>query len=234
MSQNKKHTVLLIDDDVGFCELLTEYLEREEFLVQVAHDGDRGYQAALRPNVDIIILDVMLPILQGFEVLKKLKSNSGTPVLMLTAQGEESDQLLGLTLGADDYLPKPCSPKLLVARLRAILRRIETSPVSAVDLCLTAGNVAIHLATRTVSIANKILELTNSEYNILCCLIKNNGKIVAKDSLSAEGLNRKIAAFDRSVDMHISHLRSKLEQASSSAPRIRTIRGIGYLLEKGK
>ena len=234
MSQNKKYTVLLIDDDVGFCELLTEYLEREEFLVQVAHDGDRGYQAALRPNVDIIILDVMLPILHGFEVLKKLKSNSVTPILMLTAQGEESDQLLGLTLGADDYLPKPCSPKLLVARLRAILRRIEASTVSTVDLCLTAGNVAMHLATRTVSIADTVLELTNSEYNILCCLIKNNGKIVAKDSLSTEGLNRKIEAFDRSVDMHISHLRSKLEQASPSAPRIRTIRGIGYLLEKEK
>ncbi|MBP9726848.1 MAG: response regulator transcription factor [Gammaproteobacteria bacterium] len=227
----KKYTVLLIDDDIDFCELLGEYLEREGFETLAAHDGISGYEAALDPNVNIIILDVMLPKMNGFEVLKKLKVNTATPVLMLTAKGDEADQLTGLNIGADDYLPKPCSPKLLVARLRAILRRVEPI-VTETPEQLTVGNIYLDLATRATTIAGQLIELTNSEYNILCCLMKDVGKIVPKEDLSEQGLNRKIAAFDRSVDMHISHLRSKLDQAGHDSPRIRTIRGIGYILEK--
>lgn len=235
MIQKKKyteHTVLLIDDDADFCELLAEYLQREGFFVRAAHDGHSGYEAALDPDINIIILDVMLPKMNGFDVLKKLKGTMTTPVLMLTAKGDEADQLIGLTIGADDYLPKPCSPKLLVARLRAILRRVETSTTGEVATQLMVGNIQIDLSTRIVMIENSVLELTNSEYNILCCLVKNSGKIVAKELLSEQCLNRKIEAFDRSVDMHISHLRNKLDQASHTSPRIRTVRGIGYFLEK--
>ena len=231
----KRYTVLLIDDDIDFCELLTEYLNREGFDVRAAHDGVSGYEAAVDPTINmsisIIILDVMLPKMNGFEVLKKLKQNTSTPVLMLTAKGDEADQLKGLNIGADDYLPKPCSPKLLVARLRAILRRVEpllTEPLEQ----LTIGNISVDLTTRTTTIEGQCIELTNSEYNILCCLMKEVGKIVPKENLSEQGLNRKIAAFDRSVDMHISHLRNKLDSVSANTPRIRTIRGIGYLLEK--
>ena len=228
----KKHTVLLIDDDIDFCELLAEYLEREGFNTRAAHDGVSGYEAALDPAMDIniIILDVMLPKMNGFEVLKKLKQNTVTPVLMLTAKGDEADQLKGLDIGADDYLPKPCSPKLIVARLRAILRRVE--PITELPEQLNVSNISVDLTTRITTINGQVIELTNSEYNILCCLMKDVGKIVPKEALSEQGLNRKIEAFDRSVDMHISHLRSKLDATSPNTPRIRTIRGIGYLLEK--
>lgn len=231
MTSDKKQTVLLIDDDIDFCDLLAEYLQREGFIVRAAHDGQSGYDAALNPEINIIILDVMLPKMNGFDVLKKLKATIATPVLMLTAKGDEADQLTGLNIGADDYLPKPCSPKLLAARLRAILRRVETPP-SVETTQLHAGNIQIDVSTRLVSIENQAIELTNSEYNILCCLMKNFGKIVPKEALSEQGLNRKIEAFDRSLDMHISHLRNKLDQTSHISPRIRTIRGIGYILEK--
>jgi DNA-binding response OmpR family regulator len=150
---------------------------------------------------------------------------------MLTAKGDEADQLIGLNIGADDYLPKPCSPKLLVARLRAILRRIEPAAMDT-QMSLTVGNICIDLSTRAITVGGECIEFTNSEYNILCCLMKEVGKIVPKEALSEQGLNRKIAAFDRSVDMHISHLRSKLDLICADAPKIRTIRGIGYLLEK--
>lgn len=226
----KKHAVLLIDDDIDFCELLAEYLEREGFDMHSAHDGATGYDAALNPFINIIILDVMLPKMNGFEVLKKLKQNTATPVLMLTAKGDEADQLKGLNIGADDYLPKPCSPKLIAARLRAILRRVESATDTSEQL--NVNNISIDLTTRITTINGHVIELTNSEYNILCCLMREVGKIVPKEALSEQGLNRKIEAFDRSVDMHISHLRNKLDAMSSDAPKIRTIRGIGYLLEK--
>ena len=226
----KKSTVLLIDDDIDFCELLAEYLEREGFDTRAAHDGVSGYEAALNPTINIIVLDVMLPKMNGFDVLKKLKQNTVTPVLMLTAKGDEADQLKGLNIGADDYLPKPCSPRLLVARLRAILRRVE--PITEVSEQLIVGSICVDLATHVTTVNGQFVELTNSEYNILCCLMKDVGKIVPKENLSEQGLNRKIEAYDRSVDMHISHLRSKLDLIARDTPKIRTIRGIGYLLEK--
>ncbi len=227
----KNPTVLIIDDDADFCELLAEYLQREGFDTQAEHDGQRGYEAALDTQVSIIILDVMLPKMNGFDVLKKLKKQIKTPVLMLTAKGDETDQLQGLDIGADDYLSKPCSPKLIVARLRAILRRVAVNKAEIAGQ-LSVGDIVVDLPTHTVTANEQEIELTNSEYNILCCLIKEVGKIVSKEELSEQGLNRKISAFDRSVDMHISNLRNKLSLAGQDMLKIRTIRGVGYLLEK--
>lgn len=227
----KNPAVLIIDDDSDFCELLAEYLQREGFDTQAVHDGESGYTAALSSNISIIILDVMLPKISGFDVLRKLKASTTTPVLMLTAKGDENDQLKGLNIGADDYLSKPCSPKLIVARLRAILRRMETNNSIALEH-LIVGEVYVDLTTHAVTVGKKNIELTNSEYNILCCLIKDIGKIVSKEDLSEQCLNRKISAFDRSIDMHISNLRNKLNIMDKEALKIRTIRGVGYLLEK--
>ena len=228
----KQHKTLLIDDDTEFCDLLTEYLSGEGFSVTVAHDGQFGAEIALAENFDIIILDVMLPRLGGFDALKKIKAECNTPVLMFTAKGEEIDQVIGLEIGADDYLPKPCSPRLLVARLKAILRRATDNEAAQEDTTIfIADNITIHHDKRFALINETPLELTNSEYNLLLCLVRNKNKVVTKEELCQEGLHRKIEPFDRSVDMHISHLRNKIGKTLSGNPRIRTIRGIGYLLE---
>lgn len=228
----KQYKTLLIDDDTEFCDLLTEYLSGEGFLITVANDGESGAEKALSNEYDIIILDVMLPKLNGFDALKKIKAKCNTPVLMFTAKGEEIDQVIGLEIGADDYLPKPCSPRLLVARLKAILRRSsEQESADTEETIFTADNITIHHDKRFALLDNKALELTNSEYNILLCLVKNKNKVVTKEELCEKGLNRKIEVFDRSVDMHISHLRNKIGKTSEGLPRIKTVRGIGYLLE---
>lgn len=226
----KKPLVLLVDDDHGFCDLLSEYLIGDGFDVRAVHDGEQGYMAALDAAVTIIILDVMLPKMNGFEVLKKIKHAVSTPVLMLTAKGDEADQLTGLDIGADDYLQKPCSPKLLVARLRAILRRVDGNMSSLEKIVV--DKLIIDVNTRTVTLNDRPLDLTNSEYNILFYLAKDSGKIISKEELSEQCLNRKITPFDRSVDMHISNLRNKLDAILENVLTIRTIRGIGYLLEK--
>jgi len=225
----KMPLVLLVDDDHDFCELLAEYLTGEGFDIRAVHDGEQGCIAALDPAIAIIILDVMLPKMNGFEVLKKIKQTTSTPVLMLTAKGDESDQLTGLDIGADDYLQKPCSPKLLLARLRAILRRIDSHTHSIEKIVLDKLTIDLH--TRTVTVDHRPLDLTNSEYNILFYLAKEPGKIISKEELSEQCLNRKITPFDRSVDMHMSNLRNKLDAVVDKPLVIRTIRGIGYLLE---
>lgn len=223
-------TVLIIDDDNDFSDLLSEYLQREGFLTEAAYDGKSGYQAALKPNIDIVILDVMLPHLNGFDVLASLKSKTSIPVLMLSAKGEEADQLNGLNIGADDYLSKPCSPRLIAARLRAILRRSELVSSAAAEE-LMVDNIKMNLTKRLVSVETVEIELTNSEYNILSCLMKEAGKILSKEVLSKQALNKDITIFDRSLDMHISHLRNKFDEIGVETPKIRTIRGIGYVLE---
>lgn len=228
----KQYKTLLIDDDIEFCDLLVEYLSGEGFLLTVANDGESGTEKALNNEYDIIILDVMLPKLNGFDVLKKIKANTKIPVLMFTAKGDEVDQVIGLEIGADDYLPKPCSPRLLVARLKAILRRSAEQDIQEIEaITFVADNIVINHDKRFVLLDNQALELTNSEYKILLCLVKNKNKVVTKEELCEEGLNRKIEAFDRSVDMHISHLRNKIGKTNNGQPRIKTIRGIGYLLE---
>ena len=219
--------ILIIDDDIELTELLTEYLEPEGFDIVCAHDGENGVKKALNQHFDAIILDVMLPKLNGFEVLKSIREHLDTPVLMLTARGDDIDRIVGLEIGADDYLPKPCNPRELVARLRAILRRTQKAPVH--KPIIEHQNIIVDCSKRVVTLAGNELELTNAEFNILEMLIKSPGQAFSKEELTEYALGRKYTAYDRSIDVHISNLRNKLGDDSSTEALIKTVRGFGYL-----
>jgi len=216
--------ILLIDDDVELCSLLDELLKREGFEVQMEHDGAGGLDRAQSGQFDLIVLDVMLPRLDGFEVLKRLRRSSMVPVLMLTARGEDVDRIMGLELGADDYLPKPFNPRELTARIRAILRRIEAKP-GADSRRLEINGVILDPGTREVFSNGRRVEMTTFEFDILEMLMRSAGRVVSRDELMESLYNRKATPFDRSIDMHISHLRKKLE---TSRTLFKTIRGVGY------
>jgi two-component system response regulator CpxR len=216
--------ILLIDDDVELCGLLTEFLKREGFTLECEHDGKRGLDRAARGEHDIVLLDVMLPSLDGFEILRGLRKHSKVPVIMLTARGEDVDRIIGLELGADDYLPKPFNPRELAARIRAILRRLEARP-EAPGSRLEVNGVTLDPGSRQVLTAGKPVELTTFEFDILEMLMRSAGRVLSRDALMENMYNRKSTPFDRSIDMHISHLRKKLETAH---PLIKTIRGVGY------
>ena len=215
--------ILLIDDDAELCSLLVEFLTREGFSIECEHEGKRGLDRALHGGFDLIVLDVMLPGLDGFEILRRLRAESRLPVLMLTARGDDMDRIAGLEMGADDYLGKPFNPRELVARIRAILRRIERAP--STEGPLEVNGVRIDPGAREVSISGRKIEVTTFEFDILELLMRSAGQVVSRDDLMERLYNRKATAFDRSVDMHISHLRKKLE---SGQPIIKTIRGAGY------
>ena len=215
--------ILLIDDDAELCSLLVEFLLREGFSLECEHEGTRGLDRALHGGFDVVILDVMLPGLDGFEILRRLRAESRIPVLMLTARGEDMDRISGLEMGADDYLAKPFNPRELVARIRAILRRLERPP--SPEGPLEVNGVRIVPGTREVSANGRKIEVTTFEFDILERLMQSAGKVVSRDDLMEHLYNRKATAFDRSVDMHISHLRKKLE---TGQPIIKTIRGVGY------
>jgi len=215
--------ILLIDDDAELCTLLVEFLARESFSVECEHEGARGLDRALHGGFDLVILDVMLPGLDGFEILRRLRPQNRVPVLMLTARGEDLDRITGLEMGADDYLAKPFNPRELVARMRAILRRLERPPSK--EGPLEVNGVRIDPGTREASANGSKVELTTFEFDILELLMRSAGKVVSRDDLMEHLYNRKATAFDRSVDMHVSHLRKKLE---SGHPLIKTIRGVGY------
>jgi len=215
--------ILLIDDDAELCSLLVEFLTREGFSIECEHEGKRGLERALHGGFDLIVLDVMLPGLDGFEILRRLRAESHIPVLMLTARGEDMDRIAGLEMGADDYLAKPFNPRELLARIRAILRRIERPPSS--EGPLEVNGVRIDPGTREVSVNGRKIEVTTFEFDILELLMRSAGQVVSRDDLMEHLYNRKATAFDRSVDMHISHLRKKLE---TGQPLIKTIRGAGY------
>ena len=219
--------ILLIDDDVELCEMLAEYLESESFVVSMVHDGRSGMAQAKAENYDAIILDVMLPEMDGFSVLKELRKHISTPVLMLTAKGDDVDRIVGLEMGADDYLPKPCNPRELVARLKAILRRTQSAPAKTTDV-IKVNNIEIHPASRKAIYKSEILPLTSSEYNLLEVLAINVGTVVDKETLSEQALGKKLTEYDRSIDMHLSKLRQKLEDDSQEL--IQTVRGKGYQL----
>jgi two-component system response regulator CpxR len=219
--------ILIIDDDTELTDLLTEYLEPEGFVVTCVHEGDSGIKKALNQSFDAIILDVMLPKLNGFQVLKAIREHLETPVLMLTARGDDIDRIVGLEIGADDYLPKPCNPRELVARLRAILRRTQKTPVH--KPIIEVDNIVVDCAKREVILSGKALELTNTEFNILEMLIKSPGQAFSKEELTEYALGRKYTAYDRSIDVHISNLRNKLGNNSAGEERVKTIRGFGYL-----
>jgi two-component system response regulator CpxR len=214
--------LLIVDDDAELCSLLKEFLVRESFTVQCIHEGHAALEAAQQGGYDLIVLDVMLPGLDGFEILKRLRLTSRVPVLMLTARGEDVDRIVGLELGADDYLPKPFNPRELAARVKAILRRTEARiNRGKVEI----NGVALDPGTREVTCDGKPVEVTTLEFDILEQLMRNAGRVVSRDGLMESLYNRKATPFDRSIDMHVSHLRRKLE---SSRPVIKTIRGVGY------
>ena len=216
--------ILLVDDDAELCVLLQEFLQREGFTVECAHEGNQGLAKAIQAGVDLVVLDVMLPGLDGFEILRRLRQQSKVPVIMLTARGEDVDRIVGLELGADDYLPKPFNPRELAARIRAILRRYEPRPAGA-STRLEVNGVALDPGTREVVTNGRKIELTTFEFDILELLLRSAGRVLSRDALMENFYNRKATAFDRSIDMHISHLRKKLDRGESL---IKTIRGVGY------
>ncbi len=219
--------ILIIDDDTELTDLLIDYLKPEGFEISCVHDGENGVKKALNQPFDAIILDVMLPKLNGFEVLKAIREHLDTPVLMLTARGDDIDRIVGLEIGADDYLPKPCNPRELVARLRAILRRTQKSPVH--KPILEYNNIVVDCSKRTVTFQGHELELTNAEFNIIEMLIKSPGQAFSKEELTEYALGRKYTAYDRSIDVHISNLRNKLGDNATDEGLIKTVRGFGYL-----
>src|SRR5256886_4387548 len=203
--------ILIIDDDIALCELVTEYLGPLGFEIESVHRGDTGAERALASKQSIIVLDVMLPGLNGFEVLRRIRTQSKVPVLMLTARGDDVDRIVGLEIGADDYLPKPFNPRELVARIRAVLRR--TQPVestSATRETLSVGDIEMDSNTRNVRRAGEVVDLTGVEYDLLEILLRSAGQIVKREELVKEVLGRELSPFDRSIDMHVSNLRKKL------------------------
>jgi two-component system response regulator CpxR len=225
-------TVLIIDDDAELCELVGEFLEGEGFEVESVHDGVTGVERCAQSEPELVILDVMLPGLGGFEVLKRLRERSRVPVIMLTARGEEVDRIIGLEMGADDYLPKPFNPRELAARIRAILRRISAAVATGEPEVLGAGDLAMDLGTRGVRSAGAEVELTGAEFAVLETLVRAAGTVVTRDDLSRRALGRRASAFDRSLDVHLSNLRRKLGPLPDGGERIKTIRGVGYLYVK--
>jgi two-component system response regulator CpxR len=223
------HSILIVDDDTELTELLVQYLESEGFAVVCAHDGESAVKKALNQVFDAIILDVMLPKLNGFEVLKAIREHLETPVLMLTARGDDIDRIVGLEIGADDYLPKPCNPRELVARLRAILRRTQKIP--AQRPVIEHHDIVVDCSKRIATQKNQPMDLTNAEFNILEMLIKSPGQAFSKEELTEYALGRKYTAYDRSIDVHISNLRNKLGNNEQGEPLVKTVRGFGYLFD---
>ncbi|WP_163134028.1 response regulator [Agarivorans sp. Alg241-V36] len=222
--------LLLIDDDKELTELLGELLELEGFSCEVCNDGLSGLAKLAEKRYDLVLLDVMMPGKNGFEVLKELRKDNQQPVLMLTAKGDEIDRVLGLELGADDYLAKPFSERELLARIRAILRRTQSSQatdpkqdlICHQDLCLSVAKQQVHCDEQE-------LELTSTELLLLQHLLEQPGKLLEKDSLNQKVLGKRLQAFDRSLDMHISNLRKKIPARKDQLPRIKTVRGKGYM-----
>jgi two-component system response regulator CpxR len=225
--------ILVIDDDEELCELLKDYLGPEGFEVEAVHDSDKGIERALSNEHDFVVLDVMLPGVSGFEVLRSVRKSSDIPVLMLTARGEDVDRIVGLEMGADDYLPKPFNPRELVARIRAIQRRGEAKqedekqPVPSKRLAV--GDIELDTGTRRVTKKGKTVELTAAEFDLLEMLLRSAGEVVTRKDLVSKVLGRGLDPFDRSIDVHVSSLRKKLGHKIKGMERIKTIRGIGYL-----
>ena len=223
--------LLLVDDDVELTELLSSLLTLEGFDVQTANNGLEALQK-LDESHELVLLDVMMPKLNGLDTLKEIRKVSNVPVMMLTARGDDIDRVVGLELGADDYLPKPFNDRELVARIRAILRR-SVSPsnnVGDTKEILSFENVTLYLTRQTAMYGEKNLNLTDYEFKILHRLIESKGDIVTREELSLEVLGKTLSPFDRSLDMHISNLRRKLPERESKLPWLKTLRGKGYLL----
>lgn len=223
--------ILIIDDDSELSGMLADYLQAEGMSVDCVYDGKTGVQQALTGQHDAIVLDVMLPELDGFEVLRRIRASSSIPVLMLTAKGDDIDRIVGLEIGADDYLPKPFNPRELLARLRAILRRTQGGgqPSPQNNAVLHIGLLELHPASRTAFINQQKLDITSTEFNLLHSLALHAGHIVSKEFLSEHAMGRPLEKYDRSIDMHMSNLRKKMADCHHN-PAIITVRGQGYQL----
>lgn len=223
--------VLVVDDDVELCDLVKEFLGPEGLQVEAVHNGNRGLERALTGEHALVVLDVMLPGMNGLDVLRKLRASSTVPVLLLTARGQDVDRIVGLELGADDYLPKPFNPRELVARIRAILRRTrsETGERQAPQTTVRVGDVELNPATRTVLRKGEAVDVTAVEFNLLDVLLREAGRVVTRDELAKIALGRMFSPYDRSIDMHISKLRKKLGEDGRGGERIKTVRGVGYI-----
>jgi two-component system OmpR family response regulator len=221
--------VLLIDDDARLSELLTGFMEQNGVALTHARDGAAGLSALDADTFDALLLDVMMPGMDGLEVLRRVRARSRIPVLMLTARGDEADRVVGLELGADDYVPKPFSPRELLARLRAVLRRAQ--PDAAAERLAVAG-IEVDVGARTVRVDGGDIELTGLELDILVALMRRAGRVVPRSSLLREAGRGDVAVSERTVDVHISKLRKKLGDDPTTPRRIRTVRGVGYVLAR--
>lgn len=223
--------VLLIDDDVELAEMIRDYLIAEGFDVAMAHDGESGVREALSGRHAIAVLDVMMPGINGIEVLRRIRGESAMPVVMLTARGDDTDRIVGLELGADDYVPKPCTPRELTARIRAILKRIGGAGLGQARV-ITAGALSVWPENRKAEWNGQAVELTSTEFSLLEVLVRHAGQIVSKEDLSMQGLGRPLMRFDRSIDVHVSSMRQKFGALPDGRSCIQTVIRKGYMLVK--
>lgn len=223
-----QNRVLLIEDDDELRQLLARYLSGQGFTVREAPNGRDGLTLAMEHHCDVVVLDIMLPDLNGLEVLRELRSQTHLPVILLTARGDETDRIVGFEVGADDYIPKPCNPRELVARLQALLRRVSWDRKSEDARTRSLGDLRLEPDQRRVFLQDMPLELTATEYEIVQVLLAHAGSVVRKTDLMQWALGRRLAPHDRTLDMHISNLRRKLGEGQST--RIETVRGLGYSL----
>jgi two-component system response regulator CpxR len=231
-AQVAKPHLLIVDDDRELCQLISRYLDDEGFLSTAVHTGIAGEKAAIAGGFQLIVLDVMLPDRKGFDVLRDLRKQITTPVLMLTAKGDDFDRIFGLELGADDYLAKPFNPRELVARISAILRRSgwqSKESVAQRPPFVLSGDLALDMATRTVKRDGQEVKLTSAEFDLLRQFLDSAGKVLTREILVENVLDRRFSPFDRSIDLHISNLRRKLGPQKDGSDRIRSVRGTGYL-----
>lgn len=225
--------ILVIDDDVELCELLNDYLTPEGFEVETVNRSELGIERALSGQHALVVLDVMLPGMSGFDVLRQVREKSRVPVIMLTARGDDVDRIVGLEMGADDYLPKPFNPRELVARIRAIQRRADSSGSSETKeqdkaAKFSVGDVDIDPGTRVVRQKGNMVELTTVEFSLLEMLMRQAGRVVSREDLVQNVLGRRLSPYDRSIDVHVSSLRKKLGHQVGDQERIKTVRGVGY------
>lgn len=223
--------VLVVDDDVELCELVTEYLRSEGFAIDAVNNGDSATSRVRSGDYSLVILDVMLPGINGFEVLRRIRARSTIPVLMLTARGEDVDRIVGLEIGADDYLSKPFNPRELVARIHAILRRARPRGATEIPAPekLRVGDVELDTGARVVRRAGEPVKLTAMEFDVLEVLLRAAGRVVPREEMVREVLGRKYTPYDRSIDVHVSNLRKKLGHKVDGLERIKTVRQVGYL-----
>jgi two-component system response regulator CpxR len=224
---SKSESILVIDDDVEFCKLVTRFLTREGFEIQSVNAGTPGAEEALSGNHALVVLDVMMPGVNGFDVLRRIRAQSRIPVLMLTAKGDALDRVLGLEMGADDYLPKPFNPQELAARIRAILRRVK--PETPPGAPITVGDIELDARARVVRRSGDAINLTSVEFELLERLLRAAGQVVGREKLTRDVLGREFSPFDRSIDTHVCNLRKKIGLLPDGTERIKGVRGIGYL-----